>query len=228
MDFSAALANLEQAAGSSRGSGSGSSNENRRRPRGDDESQRRNPRPRHHYDRDRPFDALHRAGYRVEPFRRSPPPADLFARPFHVALLCICIDDLPYQDIWKAWTETGASHVSLLCHAKYPDKANDFVRQRLITKPPKLGRGNSYADPEYVCYHPEWGSVEITRAMISLLVAGMKIPNNLDDERFATQRFLLSNHEGTIPPVDKFVFISESCVPVTTLADCERHLFGTE
>ena len=97
-----------------------------------------------------------------------------------------------------------------------------------MRNPPKLDQRNSYAEPEYIYYHPEWGSVVITRAMISLVLAGMKIPNNLDDERSATQRFLLSNHEETPSRRWTSSFSSVNLASrFTTLTDCERHLFGT-
>jgi hypothetical protein len=220
-----------------------------------------------------PLAEMHRFGYHVSPipFHRRrigndsilKPPADLGKRPFHIALLCICIDSLPFEHLWREWAHTGNAHVSLLVHAKYPDKIvaqakleeaeaeSDknrpacMVRDRLLTKPPRIGRGKSYADPEYLTHTPAWGSVQITRAMLELLSAASIIGTSQDTERsdlrFMSQRYLLprkaSNNgdkdvvaevvdPNDIPPVDKFIFISETCIPVQTLQECEDALFG--
>mmetsp|Transcript_23179 Transcript_23179/g.54809 ORF Transcript_23179/g.54809 Transcript_23179/m.54809 type:complete len:609 (+) Transcript_23179:119-1945(+) len=165
-------------------------------------------------------------------------------KPKHLALLAISIDDLPYENIWKGWCETLTSSmangdievdeyfISLVCHAKFPEKVeSEWLRQRLLTFPPKQGRGNSFMDPVYLSRKPEWGSVEITRAMLDLLQDGLKIGNDLhnntkyEDKRFCASRYLVrsppsfNTAEWTtskIPPVDQFLFISESCIPVVT------------
>jgi hypothetical protein len=163
----------------------------------------------------------------------------------HLALLAISIDDLPYEDIWKGWCETLSSSlinsdknvddyfISLVCHAKFPNKVkSEWLRQRLLTYPPKQGRGNSFMDPVFLSRTPEWGSVEITRAMLDLLQDGLKIGNvdknsiQFEDKRFSAGRYLVrsppsfnASEESTnnaIPPVDHFLFISESCIPVVT------------
>lgn len=261
MDFAAALNNLQKtaknaAAASSSTSNSNSSSHDRRRGRSD--SYRPDPprtRPRYEAPLSRdvrkgdtgergrgrrndqnPMDALYRFGYRMAPYQRpSQEPPNLYQRPFHVALLAIIIDEIPYEEIWRTWAQTGASHVSMLCHAKYPERVQSgFVKSRLLTKPPIMGRGHSYAEPEYLTHTPAWGSVQITRAMIDLLKAGMHIATVNDtetDPRFATKRFLMTKKKdvdtsNTIPPIDKFIFVSETCIPVATLEECETALFG--
>jgi Core-2/I-Branching enzyme len=238
-----------------------------------------------------PLEELRRFGYHVSPIPyhircssnnknnnknisndidMNKPPANLgtTTRPFHIALLCVCIDSLPFEHVWREWAQTGNAHVSLLVIAKYPDKivaqakreeeeekssTSDrrnngnhrrparFVRDRLLTKPPRIGRGNSYADPEYVTHTPAWGSVQITRAMLELVQEAAVIGTSRDTERgdvrFMSQRYLLPKRMGKgdgrlqvdpndIPPVDKFIFISETCIPVQTLRECEDALFG--
>jgi hypothetical protein len=154
-------------------------------------------------------------------------------------LLAITIDDLPYEHIWKAWLQTinapiGGKddfYVSLVCHAKYPDQVKSrWLRQRLLVQRPKLGRGNSYLDPEFLTRNPDWGSIEITCAMLDLLQDATKI--GIDDQkdmRFAASRFLArkpfipieedTGAEEVIPPVDQFLFISETCLPIGTAED---------
>jgi hypothetical protein len=163
----------------------------------------------------------------------------------HLALLAISIDDLPYENIWKGWCETLSSFminsdegvdeyfISLVCHAKFPEKVkSEWLRQRLLTYPPKQGRGNSFMDPVHLSRTPEWGSVEITRAMLDLLQDGLKIGNvdknsvqKFEDKRFCASRYLVRSPPSfntsesignKIPPVDHFLFISESCLPVVT------------
>jgi hypothetical protein len=157
----------------------------------------------------------------------------------HLALLAISIDDLPYEHIWKAWSQTVGEDedlwISLICHAKYPKRVKSpWLRQRLLVYPPKLGRGNSFADPEFLTHTPKWGSIEITRAMLDLLEDGMRIGHcKREDMRFAAKRYLIkrpamaANTSTTttttiiqaadrIPPVDQFIYISETCLPVRT------------
>jgi len=190
------------------------------------------------------LDEMIRYGYRVDPYR--PPaalPADLGTRPFHICLLAICIDGLPYEHIWRAWATTTAPAsncvVSLLVHAKYPhDVTSESLQPHLITKPPRMGRGNSFADPEYLSHAPAWGSVQITRAMVDLLRIAHPMgttdnPDHLkqeEDARFSSRRFWLNvngnDPSQTVPPVDKFLFISETCLPVQTLPEFEKAFFG--
>ena len=153
----------------------------------------------------------------------------------HLALLAITIDELPYEAIWKGWCEALAStvdettdeyYISLVCHAKFPSQVqSEWLRQRLLTYPPKQGRGNSFMDPVFLSRTPEWGSVEITRAMLDLLQGALKIGNSdntaiQEDKRFCPSRFLVQSPPGSdstkIPPVDHFLYVSESCMPVVT------------
>lgn len=193
----------------------------------------------HHH----PLEDMERFGYRTKatPVATEKPPPDLGQanRPFHIALLAICIDGLPYEHLWRAWATAANcnTRVSLLVHAKYPHRVTStFLKQRLLVHPPKLGRGNSYADPEFVSHQPNWGSVQITRAMIDLLrdglVLGTPKAEMETDARFAKKRYSIpvvanDTNETTLPPVDKFIFISETCVPVASLAEFEQALFGS-
>mmetsp|Transcript_24844 Transcript_24844/g.68479 ORF Transcript_24844/g.68479 Transcript_24844/m.68479 type:complete len:655 (+) Transcript_24844:277-2241(+) len=179
-------------------------------------------------------------------FPPAPTPKEKAKKSKHLALLAIIIDDLPYEEIWKAWMQTLSSSsssslqgtvddyfVSVVCHAKFPRKvASEWLRKRLLTFPPKQGRGNSFMDPVFLSRSPEWGSVEITRAMLDLLQDGLKIGNDsvsqYEDKRFCPSRFLVRSPPSfdgdTIPPVDHFLYISESCVPVVTAPEFFRKI----
>lgn len=82
--------------------------------------------------------------------------------------------------------------------------------------------------PDYLTRQPNWGSVDITRAMVDLLEEGLKIGQcTQTDPRFAAMRFVVyhpnknddDNSNNTIPPVDHFLYISESCLPVSTASE---------
>ena len=142
--------------------------------------------------------------------------------------------------------------------------------------------------PKFHSRRPDWGSVEITRAMIDLLEEGLRIgsspcsssnntnttntanANNDDvkesasvDLRCSYRRYISSpgdsfpengsssttsagevvvddknnvesktnstskiQSDGDITPVDRFIFVSETCLPVATLDEVEMALFG--
>ena len=183
-------------------------------------------------------------GYRIpRGFPPAPTEEEKKKKSKHLALLAISIEDLPYEDIWKGWCEALSSslgeeaddfYISLVCHAKFPQNVESkWLRQRLLTHPPKQGRGNSYMNPDFLSRTPKWGSVEITRAMLDLLQDGLKIGNAdntaaQEDKRFCASRYLVRSPPSfnasdstnvTIPPVDQFLFVSESCIPVVTATE---------
>lgn len=169
------------------------------------------------------LDGLRRFGFRL-PEELPEPPADL-PKAKHICLMAITIDDLPYEHIWKAWMGTIPDDtdlwVSLVCHAKFPHSVkSEWLQKYLITHAPRVGRGNNYLDPEYLSRKPSWGSIEITRAMTDLLGNALKVGVDEEkDERFNRNRFVArrpTNAGVKIPPVDQFLFISETCLPVTT------------
>ena len=178
----------------------------------------------------------------------------------HLALLFLTIDDLPFEHIWTAWLAGAGGEssdgmtVSVLCHAKYPDRVkSDWLKQRLlIDKERSANAGGSGAGAgagvdskvHYLTRRPEWGSVEITRAMIDLVEEGLLIgetDKNVDegaksdsksDATLASARRFISTpaHEDStapLPPVDQFIFVSETCLPVATLAEVQNTLFGS-
>lgn len=185
----------------------------------------------------------------------------------HVALLFMTIDDLPHEHIWEEWLrsahrpddENGANQdeddhlmVSVLCHAKYPDRIRSpWLRRRHLLRDGGRVDGNwdrrDDVGDDSSSFHtrrPEWGSIDITRAMIDLLEEGLRIGTTGGDGRTSSRdeddidavdrhyRRYLSTPSPVVdgpcdvPPVDRFVFLSESCLPVTTLWECEMALFG--
>ena len=162
--------------------------------------------------------------------------------------------------------------VSVLCHAKYPERIKSpWLRQRHLLQK-KQHNSNSAEDsgsnlqscnvannknsPNFHSRRPEWGSIEITRAMIDLLEEGLRIgqrsEENDGDYQSSYHRYLStpchcssasSTQEDTtdeskdtkqssiqidtdFPRVDRFIFVSESCLPVATLKELELALFG--
>ena len=173
----------------------------------------------------------------------------------HLALLFLTIDDLPFEHIWRAFLAgaggegSGGMTVSVLCHAKYPDRVkSEWLKQRLLIDKSRAGNtgGNGAGGDSKVRYltrRPEWGSVEITRAMIDLVEEGLLIGENdkkgddeaksdsKSDTTLANARRFVSTpaHEDStspLTPVDQFIFVSETCLPVATLAEVESTLFG--
>mmetsp|Transcript_2920 Transcript_2920/g.5470 ORF Transcript_2920/g.5470 Transcript_2920/m.5470 type:complete len:694 (+) Transcript_2920:79-2160(+) len=168
--------------------------------------------------------------------------------------------------------------VSVICHAKYPERVQSpWLKKRLMTLKPSVWEVEQYKERRYkrdscgnddnnnndddddddqshlppIRYfsrRPEWGSIEITRAMIDLLEEGLRIGtsrDNLDSisrtikdprqaseyrERYSSQRYTINKpslqNGEVLPTVDRFVFVSETCLPVVTMSELEVSLFG--
>jgi len=192
----------------------------------------------------------------------NPNSDDLKNSKHHIALLFITIDDIPFECIWKRWLEDFQKspvypflQVSILVHAKYPERVQSpWVRDRLLLlrKPITTTSTNAItpetisSSPRYHSYRPEWGSVEITRAMMDLLQEGLLIGSSDGEEfhlkhdtRYSTLRYLATVESQQqqkveefksihVPVVDRFIFLSESCLPITTLAQIYHSLFPKE
>lgn len=193
----------------------------------------------------------------------------------HVCILFLTIDDLPFEHIWKEFFKGSNSDlmVSVICHAKFPDKVqSDWLRKKLLVQKPKLSdmefykrryqqaqqdrhqqdQGSHLLPPiRYRSRKPEWGSVEITRAMVDLLDEGLQIGTSRQNihikdakqeeeykKQYSSWRYVVSDGKNenedivakdrSLPTVDRFIFASESCIPVTTLDELERSLFKEE
>ncbi|KAL3764991.1 hypothetical protein ACHAW5_001841 [Stephanodiscus triporus] len=178
----------------------------------------------------------------------------------HVALLFLTIDDLPHEHIWREWL-TGSDDdgdecviVSVICHAKHPERIrSDWLRRRHLLRrefassstaaAAGRGGGGGGGSTSFHTRRPEWGSVDIAKAMMDLLEEGLRIGDiteNVGDYRRylstpsrTTTHVTTSGTDASVydddvppPPVDRFVFVSESCLPVTTLREFEMALFG--
>jgi hypothetical protein len=199
----------------------------------------------------------------------------------HIALLFLTIDNLPHEHIWQEWLSTNNSDdneeedcgviVSVIVHAKYPHriqspwlKQRHLLQQQRSSKQPTTNTTTANVEdktaaPVYHTRKPEWGSVDITKAMMDLLEEGLCIgtqttatttmedggrrylstttcqSSKCNNVSLATAKATASHtkdddddgHDNEeIPAVDRFIFVSESCLPVTTLKECELALFG--
>ena len=149
------------------------------------------------------------------------PPSTSDEQQFHLALLFITIDELPYEHIWKEWVSQAADNnvqVSIVVHAKCPNQIKStWLQDKLLVGLPQQGRGKEYAPPKYHSRSPEWGSIEITRAMLDLIHEGLKVGviGQNQDVRFSTDRYTVSG--PPTQPVNAFVFVSETCLPMVSL-----------
>ena len=134
----------------------------------------------------------------------------------HVALLFITIGDLPHEEIWKAFFDDKACdglNVSVLVHAKFPNKIRSpWLRRYLLPRK---------------SHRPEWGSIEITRAMIDLVEEGLRGNNRFlvksapDSEKDTKSNPPNVSRKST---PDRFIFVSESCLPICTLKTLHKAL----
>jgi hypothetical protein len=110
-----------------------------------------------------------------------------------LALMFLIIDALPHEDIWRAWIDGGEAEgidVHVVIHAKNPDRVeSDWVRSHMLRR----------------SHRPKWGSIELTRAMIDLIVAA------LGDKR-----------------VGRLLLASETCIPIAPLREVGFQLWREE
>ena len=137
--------------------------------------------------------------------------------------------------------------VSVICHAKFPERIkSEWLRTRHLLRRdasssettatfPNGGGADSTAEDDAPRFHsrrPSWGSVEITKAMVDLVEEGLRIGGDpaVGRRYLATAPRRSNDGSGTtesvIPPVDRFIFVSESCLPVATLREFGLALFG--
>jgi hypothetical protein len=112
----------------------------------------------------------------------------------HLAILVLIIDDLPHEAIWRLWleqaNEASSKRVRFLFHAKFPDRVTSaWIRKHLVD----------------FTFRPQWGSVEITKAMIGLVRQAIT--------------------EDPTRQIGKFAFASESCLPCRPLEEALESIF---
>lgn len=137
--------------------------------------------------------------------------------------------------------------VSVICHAKFPERIkSEWLRARHLmirdassnetTETFSNGGGVDNAavgdSPRFHSRRPSWGSIEITKAMVDLVEEGLRIGDDpaVGRRYLATAPRRSNDGSGTAadinPPVDRFVFVSESCLPAATLREFGLALFG--
>merc|ERR1712151_986864 len=160
----------------------------------------------------------------------------------HIALLFLIIDELPFENIWESWINSADEEndysISVLIHAKYPECIrSEWIKQHLIIDEYNY---NKDGNKSYLSFRPEWGSIEITRAMIELVQHALRIgeksnttssstsQENNDDmqvqERYTCR---VKSKTTTSGLVDRFIFISESCIPFQSLSSLGKALYAT-
>ena len=108
--------------------------------------------------------------------------------PSCLGILVLIVDSLPHEHIWRLWLEEAGdayqSRVRFFIHAKFPSRvSSSWVRGHLV---------------DYT-FSPAWASLELTKAMVSLLYTAYT--------------------EESPVKCSKFCFASESCIPIIPLAD---------
>jgi hypothetical protein len=88
----------------------------------------------------------------------------------------------PYEEVWKQWdNRTGTTRTTAEDHDQVVVSWSTFLQQHLLQEPPRMGRGNQLAPPEFRSHRPEWGSIEMLRAMLDILHDGLQIGRDGDD-----------------------------------------------
>ena len=111
-----------------------------------------------------------------------------------LALLFMIIDTLPFENIWRRWIESNNNskvNVQILIHAKYPARVQSSWVRTHLTK---------------TSHVPEWGSVELTRAMITLAEECLS---------------------GCTTQSMRLLYCSESCLPVLSFQKTYEELWSS-
>jgi len=108
---------------------------------------------------------------------------------YHISLLFLTIDDLPHESIWRHWLSQCPPNltITVICHSKFPDRIkSSWLRRRHITQPGvrHANKNIKFTQQQHedddstirlLSHEPNWGSVEIARAMIDLVDEGLNI-----------------------------------------------------
>ena len=113
------------------------------------------------------------------------------------AFLFLIVEDLPYEILWRHWLEQlPTDSYTVHFHCKHPEHVqSEWVRENSIRT----------REGDVMTYRPDWGSVELVRAMLHLVREGLKDEN-----------------------VQRLCFISESCLPVVPPREAHERLEGVE
>jgi hypothetical protein len=140
----------------------------------------------------------------------KPKPWDMAGRARSVALCFVIVDELVHEEIWRQWISEGNELfvAKVFIHAKFPNKiSSKWVLLSLCTTK-ALCHSHLLKVRERTLdssHCPEWNSPEVVRAMLAVLQEAA-----LDE----------SCH--------RFVFLTESCIPIYPFLEVARHLFRDE
>ena len=123
-----------------------------------------------------------------------------------ICLLFLIIDELPYEDIWKKWVEAPVmpgsdAHASTSVKVFVHAKYPEQVKSKWVKQ---------HLIEKTFC--PGWGTVQLTKAMVEL----------------ARVALLNTKEEASQQADIKFLYASESCIPICTLSDATARLFSKE
>ena len=119
-----------------------------------------------------------------------------------LALCFLCVEALPHRKLWQEWlrqakqtAQQGGHGLRIFIHAKFPDRLDPWSQQYLI----RDERG------EIINFKPEWGKIEVTRALMKLFETAL-----LD------------------PTVGRMTYVSESCIPIVTFDHACQELWSND
>ena len=113
-----------------------------------------------------------------------------------IAFLFLIVNRFQHERIWRQWLDQIPDS-RVYFHCKAPEEVTSpWVRERLIASP----------GGDIITYRPDWGSVELVRAMVALLRTALRDP---------------ARHTH-------FCFLSESCIPAVGPAEAAARVRGAE
>lgn len=117
----------------------------------------------------------------------------------YIAICIVIVDQLYHEEIWKKWMDTGNTET------ESPYVAEIFVHSKHPEKIESTWLRERLIDK---LFFPDWNSPEVVRAMLQLL------------------NFSLNRSPEIV--FERFIFCTESCIPVRSLAECGISLFSGE
>ena len=114
-----------------------------------------------------------------------------------LALCFLVVEDIPHAQVWKEWIEQSKAHANRGVRV--------FIHAKFPEKLPQEWQQYAIRDQkgDIINFKPNWGQIEITRALLKLF------------------EIALRQHDD----VDRLVYVSESCVPVTTFKVAAERLW---
>jgi hypothetical protein len=145
----------------------------------------------------------------LHPAYNAPLPANA---PKVVAICIVIVDDLPHEDIWRHWVDDGTVPEDLSWSNRSTAHGDSVARRkydvRFFIHAKRPERVSEWVRRRLIPQNflPEWNSPEVVRAMLALL------QNALADPACC----------------QRFVFATESCIPICTLNEAGERLFAAD